>query len=188
MARPHEGERSEPVRGGHVGREAGQDPPPVETLPLVRAAVHLDEVARARIHRELRLRREVPVVPLDQLVHDREAPGPRGLLPALRELHRLGRLGREREPRLAKLRLLPVELVVDRAQPPHPDRRPLDRTHRRARVGPEVTQPLPQGLPLDRAAGEVFREDAALAPVTRRLRPDRTLTHDFPGFPGIHRG
>ena len=176
------------ARDSRVGRKTGQDPLVVERLALVGAAVQLDEVARARIHRQLRLHGEVPVVPLDQLVHPREAPRPGGLPPAARELGRVGDLGRELAPRLGELDLVPVELVLDRPEPPHPDRGALDRADCRACVGPEVAKPLPQRLPLDRAPGEVLREHATLSPVPRSFGPDRALAHDFPGFPGIHRG
>jgi hypothetical protein len=176
------------VRDGPVGRKTGQDPLLVERLPLVGAAVQLDEVARARIHRQLRLHGEVPVVPRDQIVHPREAPRPCGLPPAARELVRVGDLGCELAPRLGELGLVPVELVLDRPEPSHPDRGAFDRANRRACVGPEVAEPLPQRLALDRASGEVLREHPTLSPVTRGLGPDRALAHDFPGFPGIHRG
>ena len=127
-------------------------------------------------------------MPLDQLVDPGEAPRSRDLVPLQSELTRVRRLARKLAPRLAELGLVPVELVLDRAQPPHPDRRPLDRTDRRARVGPEVAQSLPQRLPLHRTAGQIVRKHAALPPVARGLGPDRALAHDFPGFTGIHRG
>jgi hypothetical protein len=176
------------VRDGSVGWKAGQDPLLAERLPLVGVAVQLDEVARARIHRQLRLHWEVPVVPLDELVHPREAPRLRGLPPAARELVRVGDLDRKLAPRVVELGLVPVELVLDRPEPSHPDRGALDRADRRACVGSEVAEPLPERLPFDRAPGEVLREHATLSTVPRRLGQDRALAHDFPGFPGIHGG
>ena len=142
-----------------IGRPAREDPVGVERRALIRPTVDLHEVASARIHRQACLGREVPVVPLDQLVDLREAPNARGLQPTALEVGCVDCLVRELPRRLVELRLMPVELVLDRAQPAHPDRRAAERAHRGVRVGPEVPQPPAEGLSLHGAHREVGLED-----------------------------
>src|SRR5207248_10930725 len=129
---------------GAVGRKPPQDPARVERLAHVRPAVDSDEVAGARIHRQPRLGREVAVVALDQLVHLGEAPVAGELAPSGRERSRVLVLLSERPPRLRELALVLVDGVLDRPQPPHPNRRPAERPHRGLGVGPEVPHPLPE--------------------------------------------
>ena len=51
-----------------------EDPIGIEQFACIRPAVHVDEVACARIHRQPRLSREVAVVAVDELIHVAEAP------------------------------------------------------------------------------------------------------------------
>src|SRR5436190_9504609 len=117
--------RTEPERGGGSGRAVGgctvrretlEDPPLAQRLALIGTAVQLHEVARARVHREFRLGREVAVVPLDQLVHLREAPAACGLEPEPPELLPVGSGLGELAPRVAELPLVLLGAVFDRAQ------------------------------------------------------------------------
>ena len=165
-----------------------QDPPGAEQLPLVRLAVDLHEVAGARIHRQPRLRREVRVVPVDQVVHQREAPALRELEPTPLELAGVALLRGELVPRGGELLRVPVELDLDRAQAPHPQRRAAEPADRRVGVGPPVAQPLLERPPLHRAHRQLRREHAPLLAVARRLRTDRPLAHQLLDLPRIHTG
>ena len=124
-------------------------------------------------------------MPLDQLVHLAEAPVRRRLAPEPREVLRR-RLGGELGPRLRELLLVPRDLVLDRAQPSHPRRRPAERHDPRVGVGTEVPHALPQRLPGDGAVGEILLEHATLAAVARRFGPDRALRNDLLEIPRIH--
>src|SRR5213075_2974413 len=95
----------------------------------------------------------------------REAPQRCGLAPEARKLLRVGGLVGELVPRIPEFPLVPVELVLDRAQAPHPDRRPAERADRGVGVRPEVAQPLAKRLPLDRARLELLLEQLPLPPV-----------------------
>ena len=90
------------------------------------AAVDADEVARARVHRQASLDREVAVVPLDQLVRRVEAPAAASSPVPPRTRPDRDLLG-ERPPGLPEPALMLVDLVLDLAQPTHPDRRPVER-------------------------------------------------------------
>ena len=158
------------ARGGEISRPPREDPLRVERSAFVRAAVDLHEVARPRIHREPRLRREEAVVPVDELVHLGEAPVPRRLPPLSLELRRVRGRARERMPRLLELLLVLLELHLDRAQPPHPDGRAAERAHRRVRVGPEVPRAhaaaasRPRGSRRDPSRGCAAPRDRAPSP------------------------
>src|SRR4051794_8656628 len=110
----------------HVGRPALEDPLRVQRPALVGAAVDLDEVPRLGIHRQARLGGEVAVVPVDELVHLREAPALGRRDPEALELVAVVDVERQLPPRVLELALVACELVLDRAQPPHPDRRPAE--------------------------------------------------------------
>jgi primosomal protein N' (replication factor Y) len=122
-----------------IRRKALERPVLAEKVALIRAAVDLHEVARPRIHRQARLCREVAVVPLDQLVHLREAPRVHRLAPPACELVRVRHRRSKVAPRLPELLLMQLDPVLDRAQPPHPERRPAERTDRRIGVGTKVS-------------------------------------------------
>src|SRR5581483_9300668 len=156
-----------------VCREAREDPLLVEQRALVRPPVDAHEVTRPRIHRQPRLRREVAVVALDQHVHLREAPPACGLAPETLELGRVDAALRELAPRGLELALVQVELLLDRAQPAHPDRRPAERADRGVGVGAEVPQPLLERRARLRNRRQLLLEDASLLAVPRRLRTNR---------------
>src|SRR5204862_7086651 len=138
-------------------------------------AVDADEVAGARIHRQARLGGEVPVVPLDQLVHLREAPVARELLPRRCELRRILELLGEQPPALTELALVLLDGVLDGAQAAHPGRRPAERPHPRLGTGTEVAQPLPERHSTHRARLEIRFELLALTALARCLGPRRAL-------------
>src|SRR5438067_304190 len=143
--------------------EAGEDPARVELLAQVRPAVDADEVAGAWVHRQPCLCGEVPVVPLDQVVHHGEVPALCEPAPGCGELGGiLERLG-EHSPRLLEPALVLLDGVLNRAQPAHPGGWPTERAHARIGVGPEVPQALPERLPAHRARLELGLELLALA-------------------------
>jgi hypothetical protein len=126
-------------------------------------------------------------VPVDQLVHLREAPLTGRLVPAARERLRIVGLCRQLEPALFELGLVPLDLVLDRAEAAHPHRRPAECADRRVRARPEVPEPLLERVPLERAHRELFLEHPPLLAVARRFRPDRALAHDRLGLSRVHR-
>ena len=126
-------------------------------------------------------------MPLDQLVDLAEVPTRGYGAPiALEPL----RIAAARQPklrvRIRELLLVEVHLDLDRAQSPHPRRRPAERRELRARIGAEVPQPLPQRRTGERILDEVLLERLALASVARRLRPRHALPQDGLTLPLIH--
>src|SRR5439155_7165005 len=124
-----------------VGRETRQNPIRIERLPRIRLSVDEDEIAGARIHRQQRLRREVLVVALDQLVDLAEVPALRERSPLAGEKVAVAAaLLAERAEGLRQLLLVQADLELDRAQSPHPRDRAAERRELGARVRPEVAQ------------------------------------------------
>src|SRR4051812_27409421 len=77
----------------------------------------------------------------------RAAPAARAHPPPLSlERRRVARRLRELAPCLRELRLVAVELLLDRVQTPHPQRRPAERADGGVGVRPEVPQPLLERL------------------------------------------
>src|SRR3954469_11107901 len=85
-------DRRPPRRLSPAGWEAAEDPVGTKGLPAVRAAADALVVARARVHRQLRLDRVPLVVLLDQVVDAVESPAPSAGAPELREGARVARV------------------------------------------------------------------------------------------------
>src|SRR5206468_2190358 len=125
-----------------------------------------DEVARARVHRQPRLRRKLAVVARDQIVHFVEVPALRGGPPrACKTLGAGAVLRTELVPCLRQLLLVQADCDLDRAQPPHPGERAAERRQLRVRVRPEVPESLPQRRTGERVPAEILRQRLTLAPV-----------------------
>src|SRR4029453_5110248 len=137
-------------------------------------------------HRQPGLRREVAVVPFDQLVDLAEVPALRELAPLTLERLRVSRVREQRSARLRELPLVHLDLQLDRAQPSHPGRWAAEGRNRRARVGPEVPQPLANRRTCSRIAAHVLLERLALPPVRRRPRPCDSLLENCLALTPFH--
>ena len=164
--------------------EAVEDPPGVERLAEVRAAVDADEVAvRGSIASrasagKFRLCRSISSFTSAKLQFS--------ATPARQQRTR-------RDPRVLGERATPlradfvlVDGVLDRAQPAHPGRGPPSARTPESASGRKFRSRCRSGVPrtgLDaRSASSCSRSRTLL----RRLRPRRALTHDLLQRPGIH--
>ena len=75
---------------------------------------------------------------------------------------------------------------LDLAQPPHPRERSAESGELRARVGPEVPQPLAQRLACEWVAAHVLVQRLAFPPLAWRLRARHALPHDRLALTPVH--
>ena len=158
----------------------------VDRPARVRPPVDEDEVAGARVHRQPRLGREVPVVPLDQVVHVAEVPVPASSGHSRRTAPGRRRTRPERSPASARRCSCSSSATsIARRRRIHASG-PPSAVQLRRRVRPEVPA-ADAAAARPRAGSRAYPPPAPPLPaVTRRLGPGHALPHDRLALTPIH--